>query len=222
MQDVSASKKDLEEEHTRELEIQNAYKTYQDAIALQSQKRWVDAYRKYKELAESAVIVNHFYEEVSFVKGFQNGNANLQPDELSFIPQNVKKIRFLFFRNRGFLHFNILKAGQEVLNEILIVENEPGFTLFELQKDLFYTMFDGFVNCFLYEEADESLLYTTFALTWTCEDSRNSLSSTLSQTPVKVKNPLGYLSSATGLILYGKNSKILGSHLRIQKSSRKS
>ncbi|KAJ8145833.1 hypothetical protein OY671_001099 [Metschnikowia pulcherrima] len=158
VQDVSASKKDLEEEHTRELEIQNAYKTYQDAIALQSQKRWVDAYRKYKELAESAVIVNHFYEEVSFVKGFQNGNANLQPDELSFIPQNVKKIRFLFFRNRGFLHFNILKAGQEVLNEILIVENEPGFTLFELQKDLFYTMFDGFVNCFLYEEADESIL----------------------------------------------------------------
>ena len=121
-------------------------------------------------MAESAVIVNQFYEEMSFVKGFQNGNANLQPDELSFIPQNVKKIRSLFFRNRGVLHFKTLKAGQEVLDEIFIVENEPEFTLFDLQKHLFYTMLDGFVNCFLYEEAEESLLYTTCARIWTCED----------------------------------------------------
>ena len=121
-------------------------------------------------MAESAVIVNQFYEEMSFAKGFQNGNANLQPNELSFIPQNVKKIRSLFFRNRGVLHFKILKAGQEVLNEIFIVENEPESTLSDLQKYLFYTTLDGFVNCFLYEEADESLLYTTSARIWTCED----------------------------------------------------
>ncbi|KAF7998766.1 hypothetical protein HF325_006831 [Metschnikowia pulcherrima] len=80
---------------------------------------------------------------MSFAKGFQNGDANLQPDELSFIPQNVKKIRSLFFRNRGVLHFKILKAGQEVLNEIFIVENELETTLFDLQKHLFYTTLDG-------------------------------------------------------------------------------
>ncbi|KAM9940028.1 hypothetical protein OXX80_000510 [Metschnikowia pulcherrima] len=107
---------------------------------------------------------------MSFAKGCQDGNANLQPDELSFIPQNVKKMRSFFFRNRGVLHFKILKAGQEMLNEIFIMENEPEFTLFEPQKYLFYTMLDGFVNCFLYEEADESLLYTTSARIWTCED----------------------------------------------------
>ncbi|KAM9906102.1 hypothetical protein OXX69_006934 [Metschnikowia pulcherrima] len=70
---------------------------------------------------------------MSFVKGVQNGNAHSQPEELSFIPQNVKKIRSLFFRNRGILHFNILKAGQEMLNENFIMENEPEFRLFDLQ-----------------------------------------------------------------------------------------
>ncbi|GEQ67760.1 hypothetical protein JCM33374_g1425 [Metschnikowia sp. JCM 33374] len=158
--DASTSKKDLEEEHTRELEIENAYKTYQEAISLQSKQKWRDAYAKYKELAASAVVVNHFFEEVSFIKGFQNGASNLQPDELSFIPQNVKKIRFLFFRNRGFLHFNVLRAGASTLDEILALERttDPALSLFDLQKDLFYTMLDGFVNCLLYEEADESLL----------------------------------------------------------------
>ncbi|OBA21566.1 hypothetical protein METBIDRAFT_83144 [Metschnikowia bicuspidata var. bicuspidata NRRL YB-4993] len=166
VEDVSASKKDLEEEHTRELEIENAYKLYQEAIALQSKKLWVDAYKKYKELASSAVVTNHFYEEVSFIKGLQNGSSNLQPEELSFIPQNVKKIRFLFFRNRGFLHFNILKAGSEILAGVLETEREtePALGLFELQKDLFYTMLDGFVNCLVYEEGDDSLLRILFEI----------------------------------------------------------
>lgn len=160
----SASKKDLEEEHTRELEIETAFKLYQEAIELHQQNRLCEAYLVYRTLAHSNVIVNHYYEEVDFVRGFQNGSANVQPDELSFIPQNVKSVRYLYFRNKGFLHLSILKAGPTTMQQVYDADyqsapDQTRLSLFDFTKDMFYSMVDGFVNCLIYQEADDVLLH---------------------------------------------------------------
>lgn len=163
MEDVS-SKKEQEEDHTREIEIENAFKTFQEAIALKTSGNLVASYLKFKELAKVDVIVNHYYEESSFLKGLQNGGMNSQTDELSYILQNVKTIRYLFFRNRGFLYFQILKAGPEVVSEVLQMDLENSEPLinppseFEFTKELFYSMMDDLANCFIYQEVDELLL----------------------------------------------------------------
>lgn len=159
-----SSKKDLEEEHTREIEIENAFKVFQDAMLLEKAQDLTGSYLKFKELAKMDLVVNHYYEEPDFIRGVQNGSYDTQLNELSFLSQNVKSIRFLYFRNRGFLHFRILQGGANVLldaYEADVRTSEPGtpqITLFEFSKELFYAMMDNFVNCIVYEEVDESLL----------------------------------------------------------------
>lgn len=163
VEDVS-SKKEQEEDHTREIEIENAFKTFQEAIALKTSGNLVSSYLKFKELAKVDVIVNHYYEESSFLKGLQNGGMNTQTDELSYILQNVKTIRYLYFRNRGFLYFQILKAGPQVVSKVLQTDLENSEPLinppseFEFTKELFYSMMDDLANCFIYQEVDELLL----------------------------------------------------------------
>ena len=158
------SKKDQEESLTREIEIENAFKEFQDAIVLQKSKDFIGAYVKYTELAKRDVINNHYYEEADYIKGLQNGRLNSQPDELSFLSQSDKTIRFLYFRNRGFLYFNILRKGTPEVEKAYESErsahtsSSPQLSVFEFSKSLFYSMLDDFINCFLYQEADESLL----------------------------------------------------------------
>lgn len=162
------SKKDQEENLTREIEIENAFKDFEEAITLQKTKDYTGAYVKYRDLAKRDVINNHYYEEFDFIKGLQNGRLNTQPDELSFLSQNEKTIRFLYFRNRGFLYFNMLKKGEEEVEKAYLEDkesNDPGFTPmshFEFTKSLFYSMLDDFVNCFVYQEPDESLIELLF------------------------------------------------------------
>lgn len=121
------------------------------------------AYEKYHELSKKDVIYNHYYEEPEFVRGVQNGCNTV--DELSFIAQNVKNVRYLYFRNRGFLYYNLLKQGSEVLSEVAQLDRahnpqatEIGSREGDIARDLFYAMTDDFVNCLVYQEADESLL----------------------------------------------------------------
>lgn len=167
MDDVS-SKKDLEENHTREIEIETAFKTFQEAITLQKRKQFVEAYAKYKELQKKDVIYNHYYEETEFVKGLQNGSLNTRPNELSYLSQNVKTIRYLYFRNRGFLYFHILQSGDSLIEEVLqkdqSLPDAQEITHKELTNELFYLMIDDFVNCFVYLEVDESLLRLLYDL----------------------------------------------------------
>lgn len=154
------SKKDLEEAYSREFEIEDAFKTFEQAISLQNKGNYLDAYTKYKEMAKKDVILSHYYEETEFTKGLQNGGLNTKPDELSFLPQNVKSIRFLYFRNRGFLYFNVLRKN--LLLEIWEVDQalEKSKVLeIEFANELFYSMVDDFVNCFVYQEADDALVH---------------------------------------------------------------
>lgn len=163
MEDAS-SKKEQEEDHTREIEIETAFKTFQEAIGLKKRGSLVESYLKFKELAKFDVIVNHYYEETAFLKGLQNGGLNTQTDELSYISQNVKTIRYLYFRNRGFLYFKILQTGAELIEKVLSADlaiseplvNPP--SEFEFTKELFYSMMDDLANCFIYQEVDELLL----------------------------------------------------------------
>ncbi|KAM3124472.1 hypothetical protein SBP28_003368 [Candidozyma auris] len=164
----ASSKKDLEEDHTREIEIENAFKTFQEAISLQRQRDFVQAYVKYKELQKKDVIYNHYYEETEFIKGLQNGGFNTRPDELSYVSQNVKTIRFLYFRNRGFLYFNILKRGRELIEQVLerdqALPDAQVITYSEFVNELVYSMIDDFINCFVYSEVDEPILRLLYDL----------------------------------------------------------
>lgn len=164
----ASSKKDLEEDHTREIEIENAFKTFQEAISLQRQRDFVQAYVKYKELQKKDVIYNHYYEETEFIKGLQNGGFNTRPDELSYVSQNVKTIRFLYFRNRGFLYFNILKRGRELIEQVLekdqALPDAQVITYLEFVNELVYLMIDDFINCFVYLEVDEPILRLLYDL----------------------------------------------------------
>lgn len=119
------------------------------------------SYIKFHELAQLNVIMNHFLEEERLLKGLQNGlDATAQPDAVSHLHQNVKNIRYLYFRNRGFLYFAILKANADV-QELIEFENareEVVYTEDSFKKELFYDMLDGFSICPVYQEPDESLL----------------------------------------------------------------
>lgn len=169
MEDAS-SKKELEEDHTREIEIENAFKTFQEAITLLESNQLADAYVKFKDLSHKDVILNHYYEETAFMKGLQNGGLNTQPDELSFISQKVKSIRFLYFRNRGFLYFNILRSDPETKK--LVFEADASIsgpqtsptTEADFSRELFYSMMDDLANSVSYQEADEQLLRLLYDL----------------------------------------------------------
>lgn len=155
-------KKDLEEDYTREIEIENAYNTFEQAIGLQKSKNFTDAYEKYKELLKKEVIYTHYYEEPDMIRGLQNGGLNTHPDELGLLSQNVKTIRFLFFRNRAFLYFEMFKAGQSVLHDVFLRDqqlSESGaITYDQFLEEIFYCMIEDLSNCFIYQEPDESHL----------------------------------------------------------------
>lgn len=178
-EDPSVSKKDLEEEYTRELAIEQAFKTFEIALNLQNSKNFTEAYFRYKELFRLEVISNHYFEESDYLKGIQNGNKGNSVDELTLLSPNVKSLRYLSFRNRGFLNLEILKAGSETIKAIYNeeksrkpkekVENEiegdiNELTPDELYKELFYVMMDDFIISIIYQEPDEKLLRTIYEL----------------------------------------------------------
>lgn len=178
-EDPSVSKKDLEEEYTRELAIEQAFKSFEVALNLQNSKNFSEAYFTYKELFQLEVISNHYFEESDYLKGIQNGNKANAVDELSLLSPNVKSLRYLSFRNRGFLNLEILKAGSDTIKAIYSeeisrkpkekLENEAAASVNELPiedfyKELFYVMIDDFIISVIYQEPDEKLLRTIYEL----------------------------------------------------------
>lgn len=170
MAEDPSSAKDHEEDFTREIEIEKAYTTFEQAIALHKKKQYADAYSKYKELMKKEVIYTHYYEEPDLIRGLQNGGLNTHPDELALLSQNVKTIRFLFFRNRAFLFFELFKAGETVLREVYIrdqqISENADITYEQFLEEIFYCMIEDLSNCFIYQEPDEShlrLIHDIFA-----------------------------------------------------------
>lgn len=118
MNEDPSSKKELEEEHTREIEIENVFRMYQQALALQQAGDWLRSYAVWQKLAASPVISGHYYEETEFVRGAQNGSEFNVADTLSHVAPNVKNIRYLYLRNRGLLHLSLMRAGPGVLDKV--------------------------------------------------------------------------------------------------------
>lgn len=141
------SKKDLEEEHTRELQVEQAYKLFQSALKFQKQKQYESAYKVYEELFKLDIVSNHYFEELDFIRGLQDGSQNTDTDELTLLSPNVKSLRYLIFRNRGFLYFDMLRNSTECRSA-------------EKVKELFYPLLDDFCISLLYNEPDEKLLET--------------------------------------------------------------
>lgn len=174
LKEDASSKKELDEDHTREIEIENAFLTYQRAISLQESGDLVAAYSAYQDLSASSIISSHYYEETDFIRGIQNGCESNQTDELSYVALNVKNIRYLYLRNRGFLHLSIMRAGPDSLAGVYKEDRKSqpkqnkfnDAELFEknlvLQlafvKEIFYTMLDSLVSCMMYQEADDAVL----------------------------------------------------------------
>ena len=77
--------KDLEEEHTRELQVEQAYKLFQSALKLQKQKQYESAYKVYEELFKLDIVSNHYFEELDFIRGLQDGSQNTDTDELTLL-----------------------------------------------------------------------------------------------------------------------------------------
>lgn len=178
-----STKKELEEDHTREIEIENAFLTYQKAISLQDSGDLVAAYAAYQDLSASAIIAGHYYEEAEFIRGVQNGLDGIQVDELTFVAQNVKNIRYLYLRNRSFLTLSIMRAGPETLERVfesdqklqaqakksdsasqakISAYKELAEVRLNFFKELFYSMLDNLVSCMMYQETDETVLRLLF------------------------------------------------------------
>ncbi|CCE82831.1 Piso0_002581 [Millerozyma farinosa CBS 7064] len=161
--DPTTSKNDIEE-HSRELQIEEAFKLYQKALNLQKQQKLEEAYTQYEELFKLEVISNHYYEEESYIRGIQNGMNSNNIDELNYLAPNVKSLRYLVFRNRGFLCFEMIK------NKILPPSGESEQDISEEkdqklgEKQLFYSMMDDMLICLIYQEADEKLLSILYEL----------------------------------------------------------
>lgn len=155
----NTSKKDLEEEHTRELQFEQAFKLFQQALKLQKQKDYIEAYIIYDQLFQIDAISNHYYEEVDYIRGVQNGVANSVSDALSALSPNLKSLRYLIFRNRGFLFMDILKQ-EKVIDRL----EDGSDDLQERFKKMFYSMLDDFCVALLYNEADEKLLEVLYEL----------------------------------------------------------
>ncbi|RLV94897.1 Histone transcription regulator 3 [Spathaspora sp. JA1] len=164
IEDPSVSKKDLEEEHTRELQVEQAFKLFQNALLHQKKQDYIRSYKIYEELFRLDVISNHYTEEEYFIRGVQNGSQNTVFDELSILSPNIKSLRYLIFRNRGFLYFGILKTEDRTIIEEL-VEGKDSATEEEIKEksnDLFYTMLDDLCVALLYNESDDKLLDTLY------------------------------------------------------------
>lgn len=158
--DPIASKKDLEEEHTRELQIEEAFKIFQRALELQQASQFDEAYKLYENIFKLEVISNHYYEEQDYIKGLQNGACNTVIDELSFLSPKVKQLRYLVFRNRGFLYFQMMK------NQKLELESPDSSKTDDIErfKQMFYSMIDDFIICFVYQEVDEEILKALYQI----------------------------------------------------------
>lgn len=134
---------------------------------MQKIKNNKDAYLAYEELFKLDVISNHYYEEEDYIRGLQNGNSNTIIDELNYLSPNVKSLRYLVFRNRAFLYYEILKSGDETA----IVMLDENFTTDNLEdkrkeymRELFYSMIDDMIVSLIYQEADEKLLNTLYEI----------------------------------------------------------
>ena len=151
----TVSKKDLEEEHTRELQFEQAFKLFQQALKLQKQRDYLEAYKVYDQLFQIDIISNHYYDEVDYIKGVQNGIANGASDALSTLSPNLKSLRYLIFRNRGFLFMDILRHDSFI--DHLKDETEDRQERF---KKMFYSMLDDFSvkSCWKY--------YMIYGYTW--------------------------------------------------------
>ena len=155
----TTSKKDLEEEHTRELQFEQAFKLFQQALKLQKQRDYIQAYKAYDQLFQIDAISNHYFEEVDYIRGVQNGLANSASDVLSTLSPNLKSLRYLIFRNRGFLFLDILKH-----DFVLDGVEDGNDSRDEKFKKMFYSMLDDFCVALLYNEADEKLLEVLYDL----------------------------------------------------------
>ncbi|KAK6459780.1 uncharacterized protein RJT20DRAFT_5335 [Scheffersomyces xylosifermentans] len=168
-EDPTVSKKDLEEEHTRELQVEQAFKIFQDALAFQKKRLFLEAYRLYEDLFKLDVISNHYNEEEDLIRGIQNGGANTVLDELAFLSPNVKSLRYLIFRNRGFLYFNILQQGGDLVRSLIKSEDRKVSEVDKSHekdrfKQIFYTLLDDMCISLIYQEGDEKLLETLFEI----------------------------------------------------------
>lgn len=152
------SKKDLEEEHSRELQVEQAFKLFQEALQLHQLKEFAQSYRLYDELFKLDVLSNHYHEEADFIRGVQNGGWNQVPDEISFLSPNVKTLRYLVFRNRGLLYLDIMRNGTPLLTEEDTQSPEEKF------KELFYTLVDDLCVSLFYQDADEVLLQNLYEI----------------------------------------------------------
>lgn len=160
-EDPATSKKDLEEEHTRELQIELALQDFEKALQLQRKSQFKEAANQYELLFKLEIISNHYYEEESLIRGVQNGRDNTVVDELSFLSPNVKSLRYHVFRNRAFLYWEMLKNG------IYIPLDQPAAANGELDpsiRDMFYTMIDDMVISVVYQEPDEHLLSVMYKI----------------------------------------------------------
>ncbi|ODV80716.1 uncharacterized protein CANTADRAFT_20288 [Suhomyces tanzawaensis NRRL Y-17324] len=164
-EDPSLSKKDLEEEHSRELQIEQAFTIFQKALALQKSQLYLESYKLYDELFKLDVLSNHYHEEEDYVRGLQKGSQNTITDELSFLSPNIKTLRFLVFRNRGFLYLDILKRAdlnQELIGSLVKHDTKKAPEKPEVIpnkfRDMFYTLVDDFCIALYYQEGDEKLL----------------------------------------------------------------
>lgn len=145
----------MEEEHTRELQVEQAFQDFQKALNLQRQGKLKEAADQYDQLFKLEIISNHYYEEESLIRGVQNGRYSTVVDELSFLSPNIKSLRYHVFRNRAFLYWEMLKSGiyiplEQPQNEKTGID--PSL------KGMFYTMVDDMVISVVYHEPDEHLL----------------------------------------------------------------
>ena len=160
----------MEEEHSRELQIEEAFRIYQEALKSQKARKNIDSYLAYEELFKLDVISNHYYEEEDYIRGLQNGSANTVIDELNYLSPSVRSLRYLVFRNRGYLYYEILKSDTEILAIFKLEEKteKEGSEIEDRRKqhvrELFYSMIDDMIISLIYQEADEKLLNTLYEI----------------------------------------------------------
>lgn len=174
IEDPSVSKKDIEAEHTRELQVEQAFQLFNESIRLQKQGILARCYQLNESIFKIEVISNHYYEEEDYIKGVQNGGENTIVDELNFLSPNVKSLRYLVFRNRALLYLEMLKSRATIVTsleeEIATSGTEDSDSsdfpklLQERTREMFYTMLDDLGIALIYQEADRTVLETLFEL----------------------------------------------------------
>lgn len=135
---------------------------------MQKAKKHIDAYLAYEELFKLDVILNHYYEEEDYIRGLQNGSANTVIDELNYLSPNVRSLRYLVFRNRGYLYYEILKSNADILavfeleEKLEVEDSDLDDRKRQHIRELFYSMIDDMIISLIYQEADEKLLNTLY------------------------------------------------------------